>query len=227
LRTHEINRLEAFSDAVFAFAATLLVVALEVPKTYPELIENLEGFLAFGLSFAMLVSIWVAHNGFFRRYGMQDRGTVVLNSVLLFVVLFYVYPLKFLATTFVASILGGARHAGAGQGFGFASLQDLGHLFAIYGAGFAAVFLCLVLMYRHAGAKAAELGLTPGERYDAYARARHYSMFVVVAAISITLAELGIGLRYGLPGFIYVLLGPLCGLMGMWNGRRRRDLAAA
>ena len=222
MRRHEITRLEALSDAVFAFAATLLVVALEVPKTYPELVENLRGFLAFGLSFAMLVLIWVAHNGFFRRYGMQDSGTVVLNSLLLFVVLFYVYPLKFLATTLVASLVG--HGVETGRDFGFASLDDLGHLFAIYGAGFAAVFLCLVLMYRRAGAKAEELGLTALERYDAYARSRHYGMFVVAALLSIGLAESGIGLRFGLPGFVYALLGPLCGAMGVWNARRRRAI---
>jgi hypothetical protein len=224
MRRHEITRLEALSDAVFAFAATLLVVALEVPKTYPELVENLRGFLAFGLSFAMLVLIWVAHNGFFRRYGMQDSGTVVLNSLLLFVVLFYVYPLKFLATTLVASVIG--QGVETGRDFGFASLADLGHLFAIYGAGFAAVFLCLVLMYRRAGAKAEELGLSALERYDAYARSRHYGMFVVVALLSIGLAESGIGLRFGVPGFVYALLGPLCGAMGVWNARQRRAIPA-
>jgi hypothetical protein len=226
MRRHEITRLEALSDAVFAFAATLLVVALEVPKTYPELVENLRGFLAFGLSFAMLVLIWVAHNAFFRRYGMQDGGTVVLNSLLLFVVLFYVYPLKFLATTLVASVLGHGGNVENGRDFGFSRLQDLGHLFAIYGAGFAAVFLCLVLMYRRAGAKAEELGLTALERYDAYARARHYGVFVGVAILSIALAELGVGLRFGVPGFIYALLGPLCGALGVWNARRRRAVPA-
>jgi hypothetical protein len=33
-RSHEISRIEGLSDAVFAFAVTLLVVSLEVPKTF-------------------------------------------------------------------------------------------------------------------------------------------------------------------------------------------------
>lgn len=35
-RTHEISQLETFGDAVFAFALTLLVVSLQVPKSYDE-----------------------------------------------------------------------------------------------------------------------------------------------------------------------------------------------
>ncbi|MGB5190761.1 MAG: DUF1211 domain-containing protein, partial [Robiginitalea sp.] len=38
----------------------------------------------------------------------------------------------------------------------------------------------------------------------------HFAIYVALAALSILVAHLGIGVRYGLPGFMYVLLGPLC-----------------
>src|SRR4029453_10275476 len=97
-RRHDISRLEAFSDAVFAFALTLLVVSLDVPKSYDELMALIAGFVPFAASFALLTWIWYEPNIFFRRYGLQDPWTTTLNAVLLFVVVFYVYPLKFLFT---------------------------------------------------------------------------------------------------------------------------------
>src|SRR5207237_6793219 len=95
-RSHEVSRIEGLSDAVFAFAVTLLVVSLEVPKTFAELMAAMRGFGAFAISFILLFIVWFNQYKFFRRYGLQDNLTVILNAVLLFVVLSYVYPLNLL-----------------------------------------------------------------------------------------------------------------------------------
>src|SRR6476469_2940439 len=90
-RGHEIARIEGLSDAVFAFAVTLLVVSLEVPKTFNELSSLMRGFVPFAICVAMLMQVWHQQFVFFRRYNLQDTVSLVLNCVLLFFVLFYVY----------------------------------------------------------------------------------------------------------------------------------------
>src|SRR5437867_12170512 len=78
-RSHEISRIEGLSDAVFGFAVTLLVVSLEVPRTFSELMPTMRGFGAFAISFTLLLLVWYNQYKFFRRYGLQDALTVCLN----------------------------------------------------------------------------------------------------------------------------------------------------
>jgi hypothetical protein len=93
-----VSRLEGFSDAVFGFSITLLIVSLEVPRTFEQLTAIIWGFPAFAASFVFLFTLWYHHNLFFRRYGMTHTPVALLNGLLLFLVLFFVYPVKFLAS---------------------------------------------------------------------------------------------------------------------------------
>ena len=163
-RSHEITRIEGFSDAVFGFAVTLLIVSLEVPRTSTELLHTMRGFGAFVITFLMLASMWYAQHTFFRRYGLEDRVTVVLNLVLLFTVLFFVYPLKFLFTNLVTAIV---MHRITGRPEEAVILPEhRAFIFLIFGLGFTAVFAVFTLLYRHAYKQREVLGLNEFEIYE-------------------------------------------------------------
>ena len=191
-KPHNIGRIEAFSDAVFAFAATLMVVNFDMADNLAITKSNTTSFLSFFVSFFVLVAIWWVHYNFFRRTDYMDNVLIALNAVLLFVALYYVFPLK----TMVQSWMGE----------GVKSFNDLSNLFILYGIGFLLIFLCVSLMYFRAYKK------TPksSENTQLFFYARHFAIFVLVAAISVLIAYSGIGLQYGFPGFIYGLIGPLC-----------------
>src|SRR5205807_10047503 len=80
-RGHEVSRIEGFSDAVFGFAVTLLVVSLEVPHSFAELKDAMLGFPAFGICFTLLLLVWRNHVHFFRRYGLQTAWASALNAM--------------------------------------------------------------------------------------------------------------------------------------------------
>ena len=216
-REHESTRIEAFSDAMFAFAATLLVVSLEVPHNFDDLLNNQRGFAPFALSFAALYFIWIAHTNVFRRYQLGDLFTLIVNGVMLFTVLFYVYPLKFTATAIVGMFT---------KRMEVTMLpSQTPTLFVIYGIGWCLVFLCVSLLYRHAYTIREKLGLTPLQAYDAVTHSRYYVCFVIAGLLSILVALLGIGTRFSLPGFMYATVGIFAALNGKARRKGREALA--
>ncbi len=153
LRGGQISRVEALSDVVFGFALTLMGVSAEVPKTFDQLLIIMREFPAFAICFAILISLWHDHYSFFRRYGLQDRRTIFLNGVLLFIVILYVYPLKFLFSLLVTlSTTTGdpmARMPDGKLALMITKAQAEWITF-IYGLGLAAVYAILALLYGHA-----------------------------------------------------------------------------
>lgn len=227
-RGHEISRIEGLSDAVFAFAVTLLVVSLEVPKTFTELAAAMRGFGAFAISFALLFMIWYIQFKFFRRYGLQDTVTVCLNGVLLFVVLFYVYPLKFLFSYLVNVFTGGHGEIRLANGNVEAMVEgnQMGTLMMIFGLGYIAVFGVFILLYLHAYRKRNELGLNAIELFDTRNSIQESVLNVCIGLLSIGIVVFG-GRYSMLAGPVYMLVGVVLTIHGTIMGRSRRRLEKA
>src|SRR5881227_2213416 len=179
-RSHEVTRIEGFSDAVFGFAVTLLIVSLEVPKTSTELLATMRGFGAFVITFLILARLWYAQFTFFRRYALEDKVTVTLNLVLLFTVLFFVYPLKFLFTNMlVHPMLKGTIQTA--HGIERVVLpQHRPFIFLVFGAGFASVFLVFFLLYRHAFRQRDKLGLNEFEIFETQHSIRRFGVATLI-----------------------------------------------
>src|SRR4051812_11067905 len=94
------RRLEAFSDAVFAIAITLLALTLEVPVLNPvtgnALVADLAAmwptYLSFLLSFLTLLIAWVYHHRLLDAAKHAGTGLLLTNGVLLLVVSSLPFP---------------------------------------------------------------------------------------------------------------------------------------
>jgi TMEM175 potassium channel family protein len=95
------NRIEAFSDGVFAVAITLLVLNLQVPELaasvvskelVAKLIELWPKLLIYVLSFVIVGIYWVAHHNSFHYIKRTDRTLLWLNLLLLLCIVFIPFP---------------------------------------------------------------------------------------------------------------------------------------
>jgi uncharacterized membrane protein len=218
-RGGEISRLEGLSDAVFAFAVTLLVVSLEVPETFDELLQVLRGFFAFAVCFAILFWVWYDHYRFFRRYGLADGITTILTGVLLFIVLFYVYPMKFLFTTLFDQMLGDALANAIER-------RQVPQLMLVYGAGFIAVQLVFILLYLHAYRLADSLELDDYERLTTRSELQGFGLNILIGLASIAIVTVGGPDAAFWSGMAYMLIMPAQTVNGRLMRTRIRQAAA-
>ena len=216
LRGREVSRVEGLSDAVFGFAITLLVVSLEVPNTFDELIGMMRGFVAFGASFAVLIMIWYEHYTFFRRYGFEDLWTIALNAALLFVVVLYIYPLKFMFSAVIGQLFG-LRPGGERIPLQWA---DAPALMTLYSVSIIAVFGIIGLMYLHAYRQREALELDEVEVLLTRSSLYAHAIWIAIALLAIAISVVGGPRWVPIAGFSYALLGPLQAFNGMRFGKR-------
>ncbi len=225
-RGTEPSRIEGFSDAVFAFAVTLLVVSLEVPKTFTELLSAMRSFVPFGISFLMLMQIWHWHYEYFGRYGLRDRLTSWLNAVLLFVVLFYVYPMKFLFTVLTDQLVGLDPAAVLPSGAREPVLVEAqaSTLMLVYGVGFIAVHGLFAVLYVHAYRRRTALALSGVELVDTRAGIGRFVLMVLIGLTSLLLAVSPLPSATSWAGWVYLLIGPVRTLHARRTAARRLGL---
>jgi uncharacterized membrane protein len=105
----ETARIEAFSDGVFAIAATLLILELKVPifgaaEGEPSnaallwrMLDDWHHYVAFGLSFGSILVMWVNHHRIFRVVRKSDDGFLFWNGLLLLCITIVPFPTALIA----------------------------------------------------------------------------------------------------------------------------------
>ena len=220
LRGLEMTRLEAFVDAAFAFAVTMLVIAgQQVPDDVVTMLKAFKDVPAFAASIAVLAVFWRGHWLWSRRYGLEDSVSILISWALIFTMLVYVYPLKL--------VFGGMFYALSDGRVGLPlTVQTIGQgrgLFAVYAVGFSALALEILLLNLRAWRLRAPLRLNEREQFTTRDELVGWSIPLCVGLCALLLALVLPPGWIGWSGWIYFSMAILLPLR---RQRQRRKLAA-
>lgn len=221
-RPAEGRRLDAFVDAAFAFAVSLLIIAGGEPlRSFDDLAHALLRIPSFLAGFALIVLLWIAHRAWSTLGPRRDGRATLLSLAVVFAVLVFVFPLRLLTET-ALHFMSGGRLPGGGL---IASFEELGWTYAIYGFGFSVLSVLYVLLFRHAAQ-----GMDPADPRRAAATSwmRTWSLAAATGVASGLIALTPIlPSAPWLPGMTYWLMPFGLWALALADRRRARRIVAA
>jgi uncharacterized membrane protein len=227
-RGDKVTRLEAFVDAAFAFAVTLLVISGDqIPTSIEMLQQALKQIPAYAASFAIIMQFWMNHADWSRRFGLEDPVSDRLSLMLVFVLLIFIYPLKMVFGSFFSLISNGYLPSQ----FSINYWSEVPVLFQTFAVGFGSMGLIMCLLFWRALKLGPSLGFGATEIVYARYKRRMWSMVALFSVFSFLLAEFiparpESGLWIGMPGFIFFGLNLLqIVLRRRYAGQSRRSRA--
>lgn len=231
-RGEDSTRIEALSDSVFALAIGLLLISTSAPGTFQELLVFTQDLLPLAMCIALITLVWFEHFKFFIRYGFRSGRIVMLNTILLFLLLFYVYPLKFLTKLLVKIYYGLISPLfGVNTNVGMEinpmiTAGEMNRLMVIYGLGAASLFFILMLMYQYAFKQRLELELNEIELFDTKVSITSNLLMGSIPILSVFLALVIPNPIVGsaVSGFSYFLYWPVMTLYGKHSEKRRKEI---
>lgn len=154
-----------------------------------------------------MVMLWNIHFIYFRRYGIADQKVVWLNGILLLLILFIAYPLRFAVDSlfaFILMVLGSPQRM---ETLGIQSYREAGNIIALFYAGLGLAHLIYQSMYAHALKNAQTLNLSFTEIRLTKRSIWRNRMEIVLAIIIAPLAA-------------FSIVGPFAAILGVvsWPG---------
>jgi hypothetical protein len=196
---------------VFALAIAQLILSSTSPSNYAALVDSLTLILPFGITITLIFRLWLQHVRFFYYYNLTDSLVYKANIVLLFLILIYVYPLKFLFTVFFQIMYTLIFEAGNNYPWivtNVLSGTDGSGLMVFFGIGGASIYGIYALLYRHVLKNKAELALTTAEVHITKTDLLFNICRIAVSLLSAAIAYFRIGGNWSFPvaGSCYLIL---------------------
>lgn len=214
-RSPESQRLDAFVDAAFAFAVSLLIIGGTEPlRSFADLAAALARIPAFVFGFALIALFWLAHRTWSNMTPVRTGWTTFLSLAVVFAVLVFVFPLRLLAETATHFMSGGVL-PGAQL---MSSLEDLRWTYVIYGVAFAVLSGLNTGLFAHAAR--ALRGADALAHRNAVQWASTWAIATATGLLSALIASTPLlGAAPWLPGVAYNLIPVGVGAV-TWRNRR-------